>query len=118
MVLFTGFSNRNQAGRPKLSDHEGKMEKAKLDTCARLLAAHHNGMEALPLFCGGVAVSVAAGVPVATMNMWAAVHVGTRLLFNVIYAAPPVANGLPRTMAWGASTASSVALWLAANSAL
>lgn len=118
MIVLSKRSNSNTSGRVDLNDQEGKVEKSKLDMFKRLKSAHQNGLEGLALFGGGVAACAATGVPVATMDYWAKVHIGARVVFNIVYAAPPVLEGLPRSLSWFVSIGSSIALWLAANSAL
>lgn len=110
-------SNANRSGRTNVSDLAGKVPQAKLDTCARLGSAHQNGLESLALFAGGVAACLATGAPIGHVNMLAKVHVASRIVYNIAYAAAPVANGLPRSATWGVSLATSVMLWIAANSA-
>lgn len=94
------------------------MEESTLDFFKRLSACHQNGLESLALFAGGVAVSAATGVPERRMDICATVHIAARVVFSIVYAAPPFAWGLPRTAAWGVSVAASNALWVSAYIAL
>jgi uncharacterized MAPEG superfamily protein len=116
-VATLKVSNRNDSGRVNPADFAGKLPKETVDRCARLAAAHQNGMESLILFSSGVAVCLATGAPIAAVNTLCKVHIASRVVFNVAYALPPVANGMPRSLAWAFSTGSAILLWLAAGRA-
>ncbi len=109
--------NSNVSGRKNLSDYQGKIPAEKVAFLSRLDAAHKNGLEALPLFAGGVVASAVANVSSVTATRICVVHLAARALYNVVYALPPVANGAPRSLMWAITTGTSVGLWILAAGA-
>lgn len=80
----------------------------------RLNCAHVNQLETLGLFAAGVAASVARGKGESLNDAFAAWYLAARAAYVVAYAAPQVAGGGARSLAFGASLAAIMSIWIRA----
>jgi len=78
---------------------------------ARLVGCHANQLESLGVYAAGIAAATAVGVPRDTLSNLASAYVASRALYIVAYAAPQVAQGLPRGLTFGASMSVIIFLW-------
>lgn len=111
----TSGDNSNTTGRLNLEDFKGSMEKKQFERASRLAAAHTNGFESMIFFAPGVVAAVAAGAPRSATNAICGVHVGLRILYNIVYASAPVWNGYVRSAVFVGSSATSAVLWILAG---
>ncbi|GJE85339.1 MAPEG family protein [Phanerochaete sordida] len=80
-----GYNNvLPRANMARLKDNQ-KLDQATRDRLARMIGAHENGMENLPLWIGAVLAGYIAGLPHSTLNTFALGYVGLRVLYNFIY---------------------------------
>ncbi|EKM57676.1 uncharacterized protein PHACADRAFT_138913 [Phanerochaete carnosa HHB-10118-sp] len=80
-----GWNNvQPRSNMARLKDNQ-KLDQATRDRLARMIGAHENGMENLPLWIGAVLAGYTAGIPHSTLNTFAVGYVGLRLLYNFIY---------------------------------
>jgi uncharacterized MAPEG superfamily protein len=83
----------------------------------RALAAHANGLEAIPIISAALLAAIVAGVPPRTVDTVAVVIVSSRFLYNFLYIyGTTEAVAAARSLAWGAGTLSS--LYLGVRAAL
>lgn len=108
LLLRRGGSMDNRAPRDRAGQVKG-LSPSDAALAARLLAAHHNQLETLGYFAGGVAVAVAARVPPPELSRLAGAYVAARVAYVTAYAAPQVAHGAVRTATFFAAMAS---IWM------
>lgn len=114
-VALTKQDNAFPAGRPDVSTLA--LPKETVARAKRLEAAHLNGLEALGWYSAGVAAAVATGVPAAELVTLCQVHVAARAAYTAIYALPPVAGGILRSLAFTTGVVTSAMIWVAAGRA-
>lgn len=110
-VMSPDVMNAKKSGRQNVEDLQGKVSEEALDLAKRLTSCHQNALEGLPLFAAGVAFAVAAKTPLDEISNYCGVYIGARVMFLIFYALPPIASGIPRTIAWFVSTIASISLW-------
>lgn len=100
-VVITFKGGKMDLSRPR--DREGQVKGMSLgmqQLADRLLSSHNNQLETLGYYAAGVAVAVAVKVPVERLNLITGYFLKCRFAYNLIYAAPQVANGALRTIAF------------------
>lgn len=110
-VLRSSFDNT----RPR--DVDGAMKgvpKERAELAMRLHSAHANQLETLGIFGAAVATCVAVGAPLPRVTAASWTYVVARLAYNMAYAAPQIANGIPRTFTFVLSLSSMGWLWVEA----
>ncbi|TRX94791.1 hypothetical protein FHL15_004252 [Xylaria flabelliformis] len=66
-------------------EKDQKLDKPTKNKIFRCEAASANGQETLGLFVSAVIAANYAGVPVETMNSFAALYLGSRVVYNITY---------------------------------
>lgn len=94
-----------------------KMPQNLKDLTERLRASHNNQYETLGYYAAGVAVAVAVRVDPVTLSRFTGMYIKSRIAYNLAYAAPQVANGGLRSLAFLAAMISVGMLYGAAASA-
>lgn len=119
-AVVVAIKGKLDNGNPR--DHSKQTEtmpKAYQELCKRLAASHYNQLETLGYFAAGVAVAVAMRVPESTLASLTGWYVKSRIAYNITYALPQYANGVPRSMAFlGAMTSVGMLYAAAANTAI
>lgn len=64
---------------------------------ARALAAHQNAFESLIIFSAAVLLAVATNTTGETIQLLAMVHIGARIIYNVLYL---INIGVLRSLSW------------------
>ena len=80
----------------------------------RLYGSHKNQLETIGVYAAGVATALGVGVRSTRLIIVCAVHLGVRVLYNIVYALPQYLNGVPRTIVFVASVASMIAVYTTA----
>lgn len=83
----------------------------------RLAGAHENQLESLGYYAASVALAVATKVPENILLRYTTGYIASRLAYVVAYAAPQIAEGNIRSLAFGASMAFTGLLYGASASA-
>lgn len=114
LVLFTKVpvalaQSREQGG---YDNRHPRAQQAKLTGFgARALAAHHNMIEAFPLFAAGVLVALWSGADASWTSALAALFIAARVAYTVLY----LGNfHVLRSLSWGVGYAASIGLMVLA----
>jgi uncharacterized MAPEG superfamily protein len=99
-----GFNklNAREGGRDQLFLREA-MDDHSFKQAGRLQAAHENSLESLGIYAAGIAAALATDAKKAAINTFASIFVVARILYTIIYALPPIAGGLFRTLLFAIS---------------
>ena len=74
---------------------------------ARALAAHQNAFESLIIFSAAVLLAIATNTTSETIQLLAMVHIGARVIYNVLYL---INVGVLRSLSWAIAIGSSFAI--------
>ncbi|GJE85338.1 MAPEG family protein [Phanerochaete sordida] len=86
MKKLRGYSNvKPRENAELLKDSSETLDETTRNRLARMIGAHQNGMENLPIWFAAVLAGHVAGLPHRTMNMFAGGYLALRLLYNYIY---------------------------------
>ncbi len=105
---FSNTAPRDTAGQDK------KVDPSKRALVDRLRGAHLNQLETIGVYAAGVAAATAVGVPAVTVSRAAKLYVGARVVFNISYAGPQIADGNIRSLSFTAALGAIVWMWAAA----
>jgi uncharacterized MAPEG superfamily protein len=92
-----GKLNSRAAGRTAVDFREG-MDENSYNMAGRLQASHENQLETLGIYAAGIAASLATPVKQAAIHTFAGLYLAARVLYNIVYAMPPIANGIFRSL--------------------
>ncbi|KZV97390.1 hypothetical protein EXIGLDRAFT_642316 [Exidia glandulosa HHB12029] len=112
-----GWNNLEPRTNLERLEKDPKVDKAFLLRLVRLEGAHQNGLEALPLWASAVIAGNMVGMNNRTLNIYSALFVGGRVLFNYIYVAQKTkAHSYVRCVVWATTTG--ISLYMLVQSAL
>ncbi|CAN8063536.1 unnamed protein product [Agarophyton chilense] len=116
-IVVSKFGKMDNSKPRDRSSQTAGMPKHIAALCDRLLACHNNQLETLGWFSAGVATAVAVKVPGDDIASLATSYVGLRVAYTLAYAAPQVASGALRSLAFVGSMSYIVRIYLAAAAA-
>lgn len=113
-IVVGRFGKLNNSKPRDIDGQTSKMPDQMKELADRLRSCHLNQIETLGYYAAGVAVAVAAHVPAANLVRLTGLYIKSRIAYSFAYAAPQVANGALRTIAFVSAMVSIGMLYAAA----